>query len=111
MEPCVCTEEFRTETVVVVDSAGVPLDDVQVTVRRLAGDSVLAVPQNPVLGSGVYAVIDDGFKDALSPSGEIIRFHGVRGSEMVQADFMMGVDDCRCHILKISGPDTLRFGS
>jgi len=95
---------------VVVDTAGAPVSDLQVTVRRVATDSILSTASGSSFAAGTYLVLDDGFKDEVAARGEVVRFTGVRGGDQVSADFTFGTDPCRCHIERISGPDTLRLG-
>ncbi|MEZ4416191.1 MAG: hypothetical protein R3E10_10640 [Gemmatimonadota bacterium] len=107
MTECVCTEEFRSVTVEVVDPSGAPVEGLSVVVTRLQDGLVLRSRENG--GSGTYMVLDDRARFDVAASGERVRFVAADGVHSVSADFVMATDLCRCHIHKLLGPDRLVF--
>ena len=108
-EDCVCTMEFRSYSVTVVDSLGVPLDSLTVTIKDKDGDE-LDVQQEPYsFSNGNYTVLNDSFTQEFCACGtpERIYFSATDGNKTANGEFMFNTDECRCHINKVSGPDTL----
>lgn len=106
---CICTEEYRTYLVTVVDTLGVPVDSLNITIKDKDGDE-LDVQQEPYyLGEGKYTVLNDSFTHLMCTCGtaQAIYFSAADGSRIANGDFMFNTDDCKCHINKVSGPDTL----
>ena len=106
---CICTEEYRTYLVTVVDTLGVPVDSLNITIKDKDGDE-LDVQQEPYyLGEGKYTVLNDSFTHIMCTCGtaQAIYFSATDGSKIANGEFMFNTDDCKCHINKVSGPDTL----
>ncbi|HXV13084.1 MAG TPA: hypothetical protein VEC56_02665 [Candidatus Krumholzibacteria bacterium] len=103
--PCVCTDQFVSVLFWAVDSLQTPQDSFVVTVRNHRNGETYDVPQ-PTWGVGVYRAIDDSFTRRVS-NGDPIQVTGERGARSFDAQFLIGVDDCQCHVHKISGPDTV----
>ena len=103
---CACTEEFRTFTLTVVDEFIVPVSDVTLTeIIVRTGEHIGFL--NPEVAPGVYKILDDSFKDRISQSGDRIRVNGSKsGVGVFQTDFVFDTGLCRCHVNKVSGPDT-----
>ncbi len=106
---CLCTEEFRFYLVSVVDTLGNPVDSLTITIKDKDGDELDVQQQDQIFGPGKYTVLDDSFvKMFVSPSiAEKITFTATDGILTVTREFLFSTDDCRCHINKVSGPDTL----
>lgn len=102
--PCACTEEFRTYAVTVLDRAGHPAAEVEVAVVRVRDGAVL--PYGQPLSAGTYRIMDDGFTDEIARD-ESFAVGGRLGTETFDASYRFGTDDCRCHVLKLAGPDTV----
>jgi hypothetical protein len=108
-EDCLCTEEFRTYLVTVIDTLGAPVDSLNITIKDKDGDE-LDVKQEPYyLGEGKYTVLNDSFTHIMCACGtpQVIDFSATDGSRTANCEFSFNTDKCRCHITKISGPDTL----
>jgi hypothetical protein len=108
-EDCLCTEEYRFFLVTVVDTLGIPVDSLDVTIRDKDGDE-LDVAQDPyAFGPGKYTVLNDSFTQMLCscPTAEKIYFLATDGSRIATGEYLFNTDKCRCHINKVSGPDTL----
>ncbi len=56
---------------------------------------------------GLYHALNDQFRRRLKASGDPIFVYGEDGTRSFIVDFVIGIDDCGCHIRKISGPDTV----
>jgi hypothetical protein len=108
--PCACTEEYRLYTVEVVDGAGDPVSDVTVTRTNLRTNKVLESGWLGMLAPGVYIVADDGMIDDFSSAGDELRVIGEKDGAMFQVEFEFAVPaPCRCHVEKLSGPNTVIF--
>ena len=105
--PCICTEVFVTVGFHAVDQSGEAVEDIEVTVTQARTGEVLL--ENQGFGSrGYYVVASDAVKDKLLGSGEVLNVTGVKDSLQFEESFVVGVPgDCRCHVQKFAGPDTL----
>lgn len=105
---CVCTEEFRMYFVTVVDTLGNPVDSLLTTIINDSGkeygfDGYTPPPFMP----GVYFVMTDGYQNDFGLSPGKIFFKGVKINLEVLGEYLFNTDECRCHVYKIAGPDTL----
>ena len=110
---CLCTEEFVQVSTTVVDEQGLPVTGItiQVTMTRtgrvLDSSRLLQGPE-----PGRYAIFNDAFKGLVAPenrdAGEEIRVVGSLKAPIFDETFRVGVPgECRCHVAKVSGPDTV----
>lgn len=108
-EDCLCTEEYRFFLVTVVDTLGVPVDSLNVTIRDKDGDELNVVQDPHPFGAGKYTVLNDSFTQMLCscPTAEKIYFSATDGNRIAAGEYLFNTDKCRCHINKVSGPDTL----
>jgi len=108
-EDCLCTEEYRFYLVTVVDTLGIPVDSLDVTIRDNDGDELNVVQDPHPFGAGKYTVLNDSFTDMFCACGtnQKIYFFATDGNRIANGEFMFNTDDCKCHINKVSGPDTL----
>lgn len=105
---CVCTEEFRMYFVVVIDSLGNPVDSLQTIVSNDRGKQYnFSSYFPPPYLSGVYFVMTDGYQSDFSTTPGRILFSGKKENKEVAGEFYFNTDNCRCHVYKVSGPDTL----
>ena len=107
---CACTEEFRYFTVTVLDDATQPATNVALTRTNLRTGKVLEPGWLGDLVPGVYLVADDGLVSEFSTGGDTLRVTGVQGGATFTADYVFAVDACRCHLQRVSGPDTVIIG-
>jgi hypothetical protein len=108
---CACTEEFRVYTVTVLDDASQPQGGVVLTRTNLRTGRVLEPGWLGLLAPGVYEVVDDGLRDEFSSDGDIVRVTGVQSGASFTADFVFATPEpCRCHVVRIAGPDTVVIG-
>lgn len=108
-EDCMCTEEYRFYLVTVIDTLGVPVDSLTVTITDKDGDE-LDVTQDPnPLGAGKYAVLNDSFIQMFCSCGtsQTIYFSATDGNRIAEGEYLFNTDECKCHINKVSGQDTL----
>jgi len=106
---CICTEEFRSYLVTVVDTIGVPVDSLTISIKDKDGDELDVRQQDQIFGPGKYTVLDDSFINLfVSPAvSEKVAFTATNGTRNVTGEYLFNTDKCRCHINKVSGPDTL----
>ncbi|MCH7491102.1 MAG: hypothetical protein IID05_10460 [Gemmatimonadetes bacterium] len=106
VEGCVCDSSFRIAVVTVVDTDGTPVVGVAITVTRVSTEeNIEFTPAD--LPDGVYIILDDGFVDAVDMDGEVFRVVGRKDNAGFMQDYVFGTDVCRCHLTRISGPDSI----
>lgn len=104
---CICTTEFRTITVAIVDSLMVPIDSMSVQTVNKKTNEALQVNQELYSITGTYVVADDSHIKKLNPAPAFFIFKGQKGSLSFQSDFILNTDECGCHVHKLAGPDTI----
>lgn len=103
---CGCTAEFAMINVVVVDEQNSPIAGLISEVKSEFGKSYdLSDAEVPFQGN--YTVMTDKYVDDFTILPKAVHFTGRLGSFEVKADFRINTDECKCHINKVSGPDTL----
>lgn len=102
---CACTEEFRTYVIVVVNAAGTPVTNLTPSVTLVRTGQAITPRASPV--GGTYPVLSDAELPLIQSSGDMVRFEVASGQESGTADITFAATPCRCHIEKVSGPDTL----
>lgn len=105
-EDCPCTMEFRMITVVVVDSVNNLVLGLTTTIKDDSG-KVYDVYNDPLIFPGHYTVMDDNYVSELTTQPKRFHFVGVKDSLTVNGEFFVNTDKCKCHVEKVSGPDTL----
>jgi hypothetical protein len=60
-EDCMCTEEYRFFLVTVVDSLGIPVDSLDVTIRDKDGGELDVLQESHLFGPGKYTVLNDSY--------------------------------------------------
>lgn len=108
-EDCMCTEEYRFYLVTVVDKLGVPVDSLDVTIRDKDGDELDVVQDPHLFGAGKYTVLNDSFTQIFCSCTvpEKIYFSATDGIRTASGEYLFNTDECKCHINKVSGPDTV----
>jgi hypothetical protein len=94
--------------VTVIDTLGNPVDSLETTITNSRGKEFnfdeLSPP--PFMQSAYY-VMTDGYQNDFTIRPEKIPFNGIKGEKEVNGEFYFNRDECRCHVYKIAGPDTL----
>lgn len=103
---CVCTDDFRSITVVVVDTLNIPVSGLISTIEDESGKMYL-FPQEPPFFPGQYTIMNDSYVHDFSSVPKMILFTAENDSLEVGAQYLINADPCICHINKVSGPDTL----
>lgn len=103
---CVCTDDFRSITVVVVDTLKSPVNGLISTIEDESG-KMYSFPQEPPFFPGLYTIMNDSYVHDFSTVPKTILFTAENDSLAVSAQYLINTDPCMCHINKVSGPDTL----
>ena len=106
---CVCTAMFASIGVTVVDQNNRVVDSLTVTVMNKSTRKVYDFYGETRDYGGGYLVMTDEYTKDFSTIPQIIVFTGKKGNATVSADFLIVTDECKCHVGKSSGPDTLRM--
>jgi len=93
-------------TVAVVDEMNVPVLGLTTVVKDDSG-KVYNVYNDPLIFPGHYTVMDDNYTKELTTQPKRFIFTGVKDSLTVNEEFFVNTDECKCHVEKVSGPDTL----
>jgi len=105
---CICTTEFVAHNVIVLNSSGDPVDSITTRITNSFGREFIPhgsyLPNGP---GGRYWIIDDSYKNEFSSRPATIFFNGTKGNASVEAAFLINADDCKCHVNKVAGPDTV----
>jgi hypothetical protein len=104
-DPVVCTMEYRTISVEVVDDAGNPVGGLTPTVRNLRTGEVLPFDEGAFGGEGHYLVATDAHRERLSEEGDRLLFNAAGGGRVAEAEFVVAADPC--HVQKVSGPERI----
>ena len=109
---CMCTMEFRAYLVTVINSAGVPIDSLSLLIRDKDGNELNVEQTYFPYSGGMYTVLTDSFTKMFCSCGtpEKIYFTATDGTRTASAEYLFNTDECKCHINKVSGPDTLVIG-
>jgi hypothetical protein len=108
-EDCMCTEEYRFYLVTILDTLSAPIDSLDIAIRDKDGDELNVQQESHPFGEGKYTVLNDSFTDMFCACGttQNIYFSATDGNRIANGEFMFNTDKCKCHINKVSGPDTL----
>ena len=104
VKDCLCTADFRTVSVLVLDKNNLPVDSLVTTIENENGKIyILSIDE---FFKGYYSVMTDNFVNDFSTNPTKIFFTGEKDSLEVNAEFEINTDECKCHIQKVSGPNT-----
>ena len=106
---CVCTAMFASIGVTVVDQNNRVVDSLIVTVMNKSTRKVYDFYGETRDYRGGYLVMTDEYTKDFSTIPQTIVFTGKKGNATVSADFNIVTDECKCHVGKSAGPDTLRM--
>ncbi len=109
-QQCACTDDFRSFTIVIRDANG-PVDSAQVHVFKIADGKELARDTTHWPGAAKGQVIvfsDNNLKDIPAGSKTLeVRVVAAKDGKTGEARMTLGTQDCRCHVEKTAGKDTL----
>lgn len=109
---CVCTAEYRGYSVYIINGNHQPIDSLVTSVTdknlqiiyRTDSSSVL----DPYHTPGLYTVLTDGEMKYFTSTPEAVIFHAWNKKYNITETFIFSAgDECRCHIQKVSGPDSI----
>ena len=102
---CLCNQQFRTITLTVVNEQGTIEPGVACyTLNMGSRDTV----QRSVTDSrGIAVVADDLDRDSIRSLSAAMQVVGTKDTRRFEASFQIGTDQCRCHVYKFAGPDTV----
>jgi hypothetical protein len=106
---CVCTDVFMSAGVTVVDQNNLVVDSLIVTVKNRSTGKVYDFYGETREYGGGYIVMTDEYTKDFSTIPQAIVFTGHKGNTYISADFSIVTDECKCHVGKSAGPDTLRM--
>ena len=101
----VCTAIFSYQSALVVDATGAPVVAAWVvtdTVLRTTKPLVIAQQGYP---AGAATIFSDNNLNDVRAAGDSVRVSGSGGGKTFSAMYQFGSDGC--HIVRISGPDTV----
>lgn len=110
VSPTVCTTEFVTVRVTVLDTVGVPVDSVNIMITNMWSGEIYDLAEENKPGSlttknGLYAIFHDGYRRRLQKTFEPLRVEGEKEGLQFSEVFVIGRDEC--HVFKMAGPDTV----
>ena len=106
---CVCTEEYRSIQVCILDQYNRPIDSVTTTITKVNNGKIYYWDPPDINHLGLYYVMTDSYTRDFSTTPDTLRFLAEKRETKTSAIFLISTDECHCHIQKISGPDTLRL--
>ncbi|MDW3192412.1 MAG: hypothetical protein R8G66_08605 [Cytophagales bacterium] len=102
----VCTEEFRTVLITVVDTDGESVTLDSFTATNL--DTETAIDLESVPGLDSYPIADDSMLNEIPRGGQRIEFVGIlNGEEVIREIYVVG-HDC-CHVILLEGNTTVEL--
>ncbi len=102
---CICSQEYRTITVLILDESGTPLEGLTTSISDEKGKLYYIEKFDGI--AGYYPVMSDKYVGEFSAVPKKILFTAVSDTGGVNGEFFINTDRCECHVQKVSGPDTL----
>ena len=100
----VCDASLRVVAIRVVDSAGRPVNDARVELRRAKDDSLIVTRTGATSGGGDYVLFDDPSAPATAKGGEQFNLIVSSGSRKSVVSFVIGrTEPDRCHVAVLKG--------
>jgi hypothetical protein len=110
--PYVCTNEFVTYTITVLEPNGEPADSVEIEVTNKQTGKEYDICEDfscRGINSGTYTIMHDGFFGELSETKEIVLVEGTKDDLHFSKDYAFRSGPC--HVEKLAGPDTVSLSS
>ncbi len=105
--PCICTEEFRTIFNVVIGPDGNPVDSMAVTVKDPATGTAYQLQSGYPPYAHWNLVMSDQYTPLFSTTPRKIVFIAEKDTLRVEQEYSIITDNCKCHVYKAAGPDTI----
>jgi len=103
-----CTAVFVSIGVTVVDQNNIEVDSLTVTVKNKNTGKVYDFGETRDY-QGHYLVMTDSYSKDFNVIPQTIEFTGKKGNTEISTEFLIVTDECKCHVGKAAGPDTLRM--
>lgn len=103
-----CTAMFAIVPVVIVDTAGLPVEGAAVSAVLVRTGQTLVATNLALFAPGTYPLVDDGSTSLIRRSGDEVQASITKGGQSMTVDYVFSVPD-GCHISKVSGPSTVVF--
>ena len=110
IEPTVCTDEFVMIQICVVNEKGIHAHSLNILVYNKQNKTVYDLsdvnsPDNFINQYGIYTIYHDGFQKPYNGVIERIVIEGKKDNFTFKIECEVSND--KCHVYKISGPDTI----
>lgn len=102
----ICTASFAFVPLTVRDASGNPVAGLSIADTVIRTQHGFLVSQSLGLPAGTYVILDDGLRNQIRASGEVVQVSGFNGGTRFSATFTFDAPG-GCHVRKISGPDTV----
>lgn len=106
-DDCVCTAVFAGVGVKVYNQNHQPAILDSTIVKNKSTGKVYTFYNQIAPGGEYYTVMDDTYVNEFETIPEVIIFTGIKDTSKVTGEFLINTDECKCHINKVAGPDTL----
>ena len=108
VKDCACTLEFRGYSIIVINSSGDPVDSLITRITNSSGKEFsFHGSYFPNDSEGRYWIMDDSYKNEFTIRPTTIFFDGTKENVSAEAAFLINTDECKCHVNKVAGPDTV----
>jgi len=94
-------------TVLVIDNTNQPVDSLNVEIKNVKTGRLYLFLEKIYLGKGVYQVMNDSYTKEFTQWPEKVLFKGTKNGAVIESEYFFNTDECKCHVYKISGKDTL----
>ena len=106
---CICTMEYRSIQVCIVDQKNHPVDSVAATITMVGNGKIYYWDLQDINHVGLYYIMTDSYTRDFSTTPDTLKLLAEKREAKTSAIFLISTDECHCHIQKNSGPDTLRL--
>jgi len=108
VKDCLCSTEFREYNITIIDTSGTPVDSLLTRITNSRGKEF--TPHGSYYQQsleGKYWIMDDSYKNEFTVRPTSIFFEGAKEGVTVEAAFLFNTDECKCHVNKVAGLDTI----
>jgi hypothetical protein len=109
---CVCSMEYRGYSIYITDGNHQPIDSLVTMVTDKDSQIIYRTDSSSILDPyhvpGYYSLLTDGEINYFTSFPKLVIFHASNRIYNITESFTFSAgDECRCHILKVSGPDSI----